>query len=703
MTPGTARPSPAIRFGAAYYQEYQRTPRLTADMDLMAAAGFSAIRVGESVWSTWEPEEGRFDLDWLEPVLDAAHERGIGAVLGTPTYAVPMWLARRYPEIAGESATGRRIGWGGRQEMDFTHPAYLFHAERVIRAVVTRYRAHPAIVGYQVDNEPGLRLLHNDGVFERFVDRLRARYGTVERLNEEWGLVYWSHRLSTWADLWRPDGNAQPQYDLAWRRFQAELVTDYIGWQADLVHELADPAHFVTTCISYEQPAIEDVDLSARLDIASGNAYYGMAESLAHPSTAPMATGPMGWVVRGAWAVNQLADQMWSSRQAPFLVTETNAGAIGNSGMSESAYDGQWRQAAWLLVARGARMVSYWHWNTLPYGTETYWGGVLPHSGQPGRVYRELARLGGELRDAGEAFREAEPEYDVAVLYDSDSKFALSTQGPLRAPGALIDPDSYRRLVLAFSRGVFDAGRQQRLVRPQQLFPSRGASGSPAEAASRFPVLVVAGFYTAGDEDLAFLTAYAEAGGHLVVGPRTAYADREGCAREERQPARLAAAAGTWYDEMTNLGAPVELDSTELTGRATELAELLVPDGCDVLARYRHPHLGSWAAATTRPVGGGRVTVVGALPDQELAASLARWLAPETRAGWRLPASVTAATSGTPDGTRLHVLHNWGWEAASAAAPALLRDLLTGVTLEPGSPVELGPWDVRVLATAGPA
>ena len=62
----------------------------------------------------------------------------------------------------------------------------------------------------------------------------------------------------------------------------------------------------------------------------------------------------MGWVVRGPWAVSQLADLMYSSRQAPFLVTETNAGSIGFSSMNESPYDGQWRQAAWLLVARGA-------------------------------------------------------------------------------------------------------------------------------------------------------------------------------------------------------------------------------------------------------------------------------------------------------------------------------------------------------------
>ncbi|WP_394617196.1 beta-galactosidase [Lentzea sp. JNUCC 0626] len=58
--------------------------------------------------SAWEAENGRFDLDWLQPVLDGAHQRGISVVLGTPTYAVPPW---QYPEIAGEPATGRRLGW----------------------------------------------------------------------------------------------------------------------------------------------------------------------------------------------------------------------------------------------------------------------------------------------------------------------------------------------------------------------------------------------------------------------------------------------------------------------------------------------------------------------------------------------------------------------------------------------------------------
>jgi beta-galactosidase len=686
-----------IGFGAAYYAEYQHRPDLEADFELMERAGFSVIRVGESVWSTWEPEDGRFELDWLEPVLDAARRHDIGVILGTPTYAVPMWLARHYPEIAAETASGHRIGWGARQEVNFAHAAYRFHAERVIRQVVGRYRDHPAITGYQVDNEPGPRLLYNADVFEKFVDWLRGRYGTIGRLNEEWGLAYWSHRLSRWSDLWRPEGNFQPQYDLAWRRFQAELVTEFIGWQAGIVREVTGGRGFVTTCISYEQPGIEDAELSRTLDVASGNAYYEMQDSLAHPNALPRASGPMGWVVRGPWAVTQLADLMYSSKGAPFLVTETNAGSIGFSAMNDSPYDGQWRQLAWLLIARGARLIEYWHWNTLPFGTETYWGGVLPHSGIPGRAYHEIARIGQELREAGGAFAAAEPDYDIAVLYDSDSKFALSTQGPLRGDSSFVDPDSYRHILAAFSRGIFDAARQQRLVRPRHLLPSRGGEHHAAEVAARYPVLIAAAFYTAADEDLDFLIDYARAGGHLVVGPRTGYGDGEGRARTERAPARITDAAGVWYDEMASLSSPVAVHGS-LRGAATGFAEGLVASDAEVLASYQHPHLGRWAAVTTKPAGAGRITVVGTVPDQGLAADLVRWLAPHAAGGWTTEDSVTVSTStGRSAATRLHVLHNWSWDEATASPSCPVTDLLGGELHPPGEKITLRAWDVRLF------
>ena len=145
----------------------------------MAEAGLTVIRVGESVWSTWEPEDGRFELEWLAPVLDGAHARGINVILGTPTYAMPPWLVRKYPEVTAERETGARIPYGHRQDGDYSHAAFRWHADRITRKVAGRYAQHPAVIGYQVDNEPGMELFHNRAAFEGFVDALRAKYDDV--------------------------------------------------------------------------------------------------------------------------------------------------------------------------------------------------------------------------------------------------------------------------------------------------------------------------------------------------------------------------------------------------------------------------------------------------------------------------------------------------------------------------------------------
>ena len=696
-----------VLFGAAYYHEYQPYERLKKDLDLMAEAHFNVVRVGESVWSTWEPENGRFDLDWLLPVLDGAHERGIAAILGTPTYAVPPWLARTYPEITGERATGQRIGWGARQEVDFTHPAFRFHAERVIRQILGRYAGHPAVIGFQGDNEPGNELLHNHGVFQRFVDHLRATYGDVETLNREWGLVYWSHRLSTWADLWTPDGNLQPQYDLAWREFQARQTTELIGWQADVVREYARADQFVTTCISYTRPAVDDVALTERLDVAAGNPYYVMQDGLLLPDR-DRDDVEQTWVTTGVSSMLQTADRMFASRQEPFLVTETNASSIGTAWDNRPAYDGQWRQAAWAHVARGARMVEYWHWHTLHFGTETYWGGILPHSGVPGRTYAELSRLGAELAAAGPLVAGLKPDADITMVYSLPSKWLMQHFPALSRVDGDPDPRAYAGLFDPFYRGAFDAGLQVRVLHAGQLV---GADEPMADVVRRYPVLVAAGLYITDDATLDWLAGYADAGGHLVLGPRTGYADEEARARNEVVPARLSDAAGVWYDEYSNVSGDVPVRVP--AGSAPDWPVLDLPPGAagtrwidglqtagaQILAGYEHPHFGSWPAVTTTSHGRGRITCVGTVPNAALATALFRWLLPPGDApSWRdRPASVTVTGATSRDGRRVRFVHNWSWDPCEMRLPVAVRDVLTGTTLDAGAKLALGAWDVRVL------
>jgi beta-galactosidase len=693
-------PVSRVLFGAAYYPEYHPAELMKTDLDLMAEARFSVIRVGESVWSTWEPDDGQFDLDWLQPTLDGAHERGIGVILGTPTYAVPLWLARLYPEIAGETATGQRMGWGARQEMDFTHAAFRHHAERLIRKIIERYADHPAIVGYQVDNEPGLHLLHNHGIFQRFVNRLREQYGDVQKLNEEWGLVFWSHRLSDWADLWTPDGNVQPQYEQAWRRFQTEQVTEFINWQADIVREYARPGQFVTTCIAYDRPGVADDDLTRRLDVTAGNPYYSMQNGLA---LAGPKNDRQNWPSTDTWALYRAADQMYSSRQEPFLVTETNAGIIGPSWINQPAYDGQWRQAAWALVSRGASMVEYWHWRTLIFGAETYWIGVLPHSGRPGRAYREIVRIGTELERAGDLVANLVPDADVAMLYSHPSKWALAAQPPLATPDGGPDLRSYDTIFDAFYQSAFAAGRQVRV-----LHTGQAVANAPAALVAKHPVLVAAGLYATDDATLDWLAAYTKAGGHLVLGPRSCYADHEARARRDVQPARLAKAAGAWYEEFATLNADLPVQAAEgssLTlpdaAAGTRWADGLYADGAEVLAGYDHPHYGRFAAITTKLHGHGRITYVGTIPNTELGKALFRWLLPDPHPWEPLPSTVTAAGATAQDGRRVRFLHNWSWQKTAVTLPIAMRDVLSGTGYELGTHLQLGPWDVHVLLETG--
>lgn len=691
-----------LLFGVAYYPEYHLIDRVETDLDLMRDAGLNVIRVGESVWSTWEPRDGEFDVEWLAPVLDSAHRRGIRVILGTPTYAVPPWLQVAHPEIAAERRTGEPIPWGARQEVDFSHPVFRTYAERVIRAVVGRYADHPAIIGYQVDNEPGQELFHNDHVFEGFVHRLREQYGDVETLNREWGLTYWSHRLGDWSELWRPDGNTFPQYDLAWRRYQAELTTDFISWQADLVREYRRDGQFVTTCLQYPRAALDDERLSRSLDITAGNPYYGMQDHLDASLERPQLSY---WTTTGVAGLFRQADRMYASKQGRYLVTETNAQSIGHADTNFPPYPGQLKQAAYTFISRGAAMIEYWHWHTLPYGIETYWGGVLPHSLEPGRIYAEVAEIGGELASIGTALDGFEPDADVAILWSNPSRYAFQFMPPFRADGAP-DDQSYERIVDAFHRGAIEAGRQTRLLHLDQA-----AELGAERLAERFPVLVAAGVYVTTDDELQLLRDYVASGGHLVVGIRTGYADEEARARVEVAPPRLVDLAGIRYEEYSNLDDEVavvgEGDDLELDAAAA--ARLWIDgliaadaDGADVLARYEHPRFGAFPAVTSRADGDGRVTVVGCVPNPALARGIVGWAAEAGHAAelageTALPVSV--ASGSLPDGRRAWFVFNWGWEPQHITLAASVADTVTGDPLQTGTDVSLPAWSARTFVS----
>ncbi|GAF38905.1 beta-galactosidase [Agrilactobacillus composti DSM 18527 = JCM 14202] len=202
-------------YGAAYYYEYLPYDRLDKDIEMMQAANINVVRIGESTWSTYEPQEGVFDFSKLDKVVDAMNAAGIKVIIGTPTYAIPTWLAKKYPEVLLTDKSGKRE-YGGRQLIDITNPTFRILSERIIRKMIKRTADKPNVVGFQVDNETKHFDTSSANVYIAFQKWLKQKFnGDLDAMNHAYGFDYWSNRINSWEDF--PPANSTINGSLARR------------------------------------------------------------------------------------------------------------------------------------------------------------------------------------------------------------------------------------------------------------------------------------------------------------------------------------------------------------------------------------------------------------------------------------------------------------------------------------------------------
>lgn len=234
-----------LLFGTAYYDEYMPYERLGKDIEMMKKAGINTVRIAESTWSTCEPQEGVFDFSHVERVMDAMEEAGIGVIIGTPTYAVPTWMIKSHPDILAVTVKGRGI-YGARQIMDITHPAYRCYSERVIRELMKCTAHRKCVIGFQLDNETKYYGTAGKNVQEKFVKYLRRKFSnSLDAMNYEFGLDYWSNRINAWEDFPDVRGTINGSLGAEFEKFQRMLVDEFLSWQADIVNEYRREGQFI--------------------------------------------------------------------------------------------------------------------------------------------------------------------------------------------------------------------------------------------------------------------------------------------------------------------------------------------------------------------------------------------------------------------------------------------------------------------------
>ncbi len=299
---------------------------------MMKKAHLNIVRIGESTWGTYEKQSGIFDFSLLDKVLDAMNEASINVIVGTPTYAIPTWLAREHPEIMVQQK-GKRLPYGARQIMDITSPAYLFYGERIIRKMLEHVYEHPAIIGYQVDNETKSYGTSSLNVQAEFVKYIKKEFNNnLEKFNHEFGLDYWSNRINSWEDFPSMDGTINGSLGTEFAKYQRQLVTNYLKWQVNIVNEYKKPKQFVTHNFDFEwrdysygiQPDVNHFDAAEALDIVGTDIY--------HPSQSKL-TGV---------EISFTGDLIRSIKHKNYLVLETQAQAFKD----RVPYPGQLRLSA---------------------------------------------------------------------------------------------------------------------------------------------------------------------------------------------------------------------------------------------------------------------------------------------------------------------------------------------------------------------
>lgn len=657
-----------LYYGAAYYDEYMPHDRLLKDMEMMKKAGLNLIRIAESTWSTWEPEDGVFDFTHLHRMLKASQEAGISVIVGTPTYAIPAWLVRKYPDILALTHNGQEL-YGRRQNMDITHPGYLKHAERIIRRLMEEVTPYPHIIGFQIDNETKPYDACGPRVQAMFVEYLKKQYPDINDFNDEYGLNYWSNRVQNWDDMPDVRGTINGSLAAEFAHFQRGLVTGFFRWQADIINEYRRPDQFLTHNFDYSwrgysfgfQPDANQYDAAEALDVAGADIYHLSEDSL---TGAEISFG--GDVAR-------------SLKKGNYFVLETEA--QGNHGWL--AYPGQLRLQAFSHLASGANCVEYWHWHSIHNSLESYWKGILSHNLKENATYRECMTIGADFARLSDTLKNLKKENKIAMMMSNRSNTAFR-QFPA---GEISD---HNEIV----RWLYDACYHLNL--------EMDMINDAETDLSQYRLIILPSLYALSKEKIERLNAYVKNGGCLIASFRTAFADTQLKIYADDQPFGMTECFGMTYDQFTLPG------KTSLTGNAvtfpekprlSEWMELLIPkEGTEVIAGYDNPFWKDYAAVTCHKYGAGMASYIGCYFD---GGSLERLLAVLLeRFGIALPEErfpLIRKTGINDDGEQITYFFNYSGEAIRYEIPADSTELISGEAFPAGETKTLEPWGFHIL------
>lgn len=675
-----------FRLGACYYPEHWPEELWEEDFIRMKQLGFSIVRMAEFAWSIFEPEEGKFDFILFDRAINLAHKHGILVILGTPTATPPAWLTAKYPEVLNAKQDGTVYQHGQRRHYNYNAPIYRTLCARIVTQMAEHYRDHPAVVGWQIDNELNCEVneFYAEADHTAFRNWLQEKYGTLQALNKAWGTVFWNQTYTDWSQVYltrpTPSHSPNPHQALDEKRFFSASAISFAKLQSDILREKA-PNQWVTTNGMFghldSHRLMEDT-----LDVFAYDSYPNFSTIYPDQGERPL--------LDRKWSLNLSAVRDVSPN---FIVMEQQSGPGGwvNRMQMPAPKPGQMRLWTYQSIAHGADMLLYFRWRTATIGTEIYWHGINDYHNRPNRRVEEAGCVGGELKRIGGHLLGTTYHAEVAILKDYDNEWDGELDvwhGPLTGKSVL---------------GWYKALQRRHIPADTKYI----RSSTTVEDLSKYRVLIYPHPAILRKSTAALLTEYVERGGTIVFGCRSGYKDATGQCYMLPLPGPVAELCGIQVEDFTLIGPHQQTpgihwkNSEVLQGDSFADILQVTSDSAEVLAVYSSDYYAGKPALVRSTRGKGTVYYYGSAFTEAAAYAMIDEMAlVSPAAGWAvLPEEVELAIrahEGTDRGYAF--LLNYAHQEQAVTLLDTKRDLITDKVLH--GTFTMQPFEVLLLEIA---
>jgi beta-galactosidase len=569
-------------------------------MNGMAKLGFDFTHMAEFSWTYLEPEEGRFDFKWLDDAIELAHKAGLRVILGTPSGAPPSWMGEHYPEVYRVDERGQRHEHGIRAEVSLSNEKYEAFVARLVTAMAQHYGHDSRVWGWQIDNEPSSFADYSDSARTAFQRWLKAKYGTIDAMNAAWGGSFWSTRYTSFEQVLLPNATLAAEdklsphalVDLA--RFQADTTGHFLDAQAAIIKKYAAPEQWVTTNYTNVTTAT-DPRRSHGLDFTTFTLY-------------PVAgTNVLGG---DSYAIGKPANLMEAAAYfrpitGTFGVMELQPGQVNWAEINPQPVPGAVGMWIWHAFASGASLLSTYRYRHPLRGSEMYHDGIVGTDGvTPSRTGREYVDTMHEIQalepklDANAKLPAALAARYTGYLWSHDVFWDLEVQPQT----SLWSSWAYRN---GYTLAVKSTGAPMDFVAEGDDF-------------SKYPFLIAPAYDMVSASLAKQWKHYVEQGGHLILTSRTGQKNELGHFHEGPWSAPILELIGDDVEGFDMLPSSTDgkVSADGKTHAWHRWADILAPrPGTEVLATYTDHYYAGKAAATTRKLGKGSVTMIGVSTD----------------------------------------------------------------------------------------